>query len=79
MFARIVLITLVAISLWAVVARESGATGPERSYRVQPGDTLWSIAAATYPGDPREGIWQLERRNRLPGTTITPGQILRLP
>ena len=79
MFARIVLITLVAISLWAVVARESRATGPERSYRVQAGDTLWSIAAATYPGDPREGIWKLERRNRLPGTTITPGQILRLP
>ena len=79
MFARIILITLVAISLWALLARESGATGPERSYRVQPGDTLWSIAAATYPGDPRERIWNLERRNGLPGTTITPGQILRLP
>jgi nucleoid-associated protein YgaU len=79
MFVRIVLISLVAVSLWAMFARASGASGPERSYRVQPGDTLWSIAAATYPGDPREGIWKLEHRNRLPGTTITPGQLLRVP
>jgi nucleoid-associated protein YgaU len=79
MFGRIVIISLLAISLWAIVARESGATGPARSYRVQAGDTLWSIAAATYAGDPREGIWKLEQRNDLPGTTITPGQLLRLP
>jgi nucleoid-associated protein YgaU len=79
MFVRLILISLLAIGLWAMFARESGATGPERSYRVQPGDTLWSIAAARYPGDPREGIWKLEQRNDLPGTTITPGQILRLP
>ena len=32
--------------LWALFARDSGAGGPERSYRVQPGDTLWSIAAS---------------------------------
>lgn len=79
MFVRIVIISLMAVSLWAMFARESAATGPEHSYRVQAGDTLWSIAAATYSGDPREGIWKLEQRNRLSGTTITPGQLLRLP
>lgn len=79
MFARIIIISVLVVSLWAVFARDSSATGPERSYRVQPGDTLWSIAAATYAGDPREGVWKLEQRNRLPGTTIAPGQVLRLP
>jgi nucleoid-associated protein YgaU len=79
MFVRIVVISVIAVSLWAMFARESGASGPEHSYRVQPGDTLWSIAAATYPGDPRAGVWKLEQRNALPGTTIRPGQLLRLP
>lgn len=79
MFARMVLISLVAVVFWALLARDSGAGGPERSYRVQPGDTLWSIAAESYGGDPREGVWKLRERNRLAGTTITPGQLLRLP
>ena len=64
---------------WALFARESGAGGPERAYRVQAGDTLWSIAATSYAGDPREGVWKLRERNHLPGTTIAPGQLLRLP
>ena len=49
------------------------------AYRVQAGDTLWSIAASSYGGDPREGVWKLRERNRLAGTTIAPGQLLRLP
>ena len=32
-----------------------------------------------YAGDPREGIWQLQRRNHLRGTTLVPGQRLVLP
>ena len=56
-----------------------GAGGPERSYRVKPGDTLWSIAERTFPGDPREGVWELRERNELDGTTIVPGQVLVLP
>jgi len=79
MFARILLVTLVAVSAWALFARESGAGGPERSYLVQPGDTLWSIAAHSYGGDPREGVWKMRERNHLDGTTIAPGQVLRLP
>ena len=30
-------------------------------------------------GDPREGVWKLRERNHLAGTTIAPGQLLRLP
>lgn len=79
MFARILLIALVAAVAWAVVARASTAAGPERTYVVQPGDTLWSIAARTYSGDPRAGIWRLEQRNGLRGGLIRPGQRLVLP
>jgi hypothetical protein len=46
---------------------------------VQARDTLWSIVSARYAGDPREGVWQLQDRNHLAGTTISPGQRLTLP
>lgn len=79
MFARLVVVFLVAATAWALLARDSGAGGRERSYRVNAGDTLWSIAAASSGGDPREGVWKLRERNHLVGTTIVPGQVLRLP
>jgi len=79
MFVRLLIVSLLVVGLWALFARNSSATGPERAYRVQPGDTLWSIAAARYAGDPREGVWSLERRNHLHGTTIVPGQVLHIP
>jgi LysM repeat protein len=46
---------------------------------VRPADTLWSIAARTYAGDPREGVWELEHRNHLTSATLRPGQKLLLP
>jgi LysM repeat protein len=79
MFARLLVVTILAVVVWAGFARPSESAGPEQSYVVQPTDTLWSIAAARYPGDPREAIWELQRRNGLAGTTIRPGQRLVLP
>jgi hypothetical protein len=79
MFVRLAIIATVALVLWAMFARDSGAGGPERSYRVRAGDTLWSIAVAHFAGDPREGVWELRERNRLEGSTILPGQQLLLP
>ncbi len=70
---------LVALVAWALFVRDSGAGGPERTYRVQPGDTLWAIATKSYGGDPREGVWKLRERNHLVGSSIAPGQLLRLP
>jgi hypothetical protein len=78
-FVRIVILVIVAAVLWAVFARDTGAGGPERHYVVRPGDTLWSIVETRYAGDPREGIWKLQRRNGLDSPTIVPGQRLVLP
>ena len=80
MFGRILIIVAVVTFLgWTVLTRDVGSAGPAQVYVVQPGDTLWSIASARYAGDPREGVWKLERRNQLAGTTISPGQRLVLP
>lgn len=79
MFGRILLVSLATVALWASFARDSDAGGSPQSYRVQAGDTLWSIAVSSYDGDPREGVWKLRERNHLAGTTIAPGQLLRLP
>ena len=79
MFARVILLLAVAALVVAVAARQSSGAGHPQSYLVQPGDTLWSIATAHYAGDPREGVWEIEKRNHLSGATIEPGQRLVLP
>ncbi|GIU94783.1 MAG: hypothetical protein KatS3mg012_1240 [Gaiellaceae bacterium] len=79
MFARIVIVVLVSVLLWAVLVRDGDAGSPLRHHVVQPGDTLWSIAAESYGGDPREGVWKIQQRNGLEGATIVPGQRLVLP
>ena len=76
---RILLVALGVLVLWALFAGEGGASGPERQYRVRPGDTLWSIAERTFSGDPREGVWELRHRNGLASATIVPGQVLVVP
>ena len=76
---RVLLVALAVVLLWAFFAGETDASGPERHYRVKPGDTLWSIAERTFAGDPREGVWELRDRNELDSTTILPGQTLVLP
>ena len=79
MFVRAAIVVLVAALAVGLAARPSGSAGKPVRYVVQPTDTLWSIAAKHYPGDPREGIWELQQRNRLTGTTLVPGQRLVLP
>jgi LysM repeat protein len=79
MFARVVIVVLIAAFAVGLAARPSGSAGKPVRYVVQPTDTLWTIAAKHYPGDPREGIWELQKRNHLTGTTLVPGQRLVLP
>lgn len=49
-------------------------------HSVRPGETLWEIAKDAYPDrDPREAISRIKAANKLRGSTVTPGQKLRIP
>jgi nucleoid-associated protein YgaU len=80
MFVRIFVLAGLALLVWSAVARPSGAHGHKVTYRVQPYDTLWTIASTHYGGgDVRDAVWQIEHANHLRGTGITPGEKLVLP
>lgn len=79
MFAKFLILLAAAALVVGMAARSSHGAGPERTYVVRPADTLWSIAAHTYAGDVREGVWKLEQRNRLHTSVLVPGQRLILP
>lgn len=68
---------LVAVGLASAV---HGDTRPATTVVVQPGDTLWSIAAEHYPSDDvRIRVQDIEEANSLRGPQIEVGQTLRLP
>lgn len=82
MFVRLIGFAVTLVLFFAValgLARTSSSAGPEGRYVVQPGDTLWEIAAARYDGDPREAIWRIKERNELSSSLIVPGTALALP
>lgn len=73
--------TMVAASvLIGTHAVSAGQAHPKPAvvYHVQPGDTLWSIAAKLAPSkDPREVVDDLMKGNHLGSPTIVPGQTVR--
>jgi len=79
MFGKLLILLCAAALVVGYAAHGSSGAGPKRTYVVRPGDTLWTIAARTYAGDPRDGVWLLEQRNRLHSATISPGEKLVLP
>jgi LysM repeat protein len=79
MFAKALVVLLLVALAVGYVARSPPGAGPERRYVVEPTDTLWSIAAQSYAGDVREGVWKLQQRNHLGSATLRPGQVLLLP
>jgi LysM repeat protein len=79
MFARIAVLLLAVAFVVGLFAHPSGGAGKPVRYVVEPTDTLWSIATRHYAGDPREGVWKLQRRNHLTSATLVPGQRLVLP
>jgi len=78
-FVRVVVFLSILALAAAYAARPSGSASREQVYVVKAYDTLWSIAAAQYSGDPREAIWRIQERNGLDRALIRPGQRLVLP
>jgi nucleoid-associated protein YgaU len=71
---------VLALSLGLAKVAEGGAQGSLATVTVQPGDTLWAIAASRYPGsDVRAKVWQIEQVNHLSGATLKPGETLQVP
>ncbi|WP_165959029.1 LysM domain-containing protein [Actinomadura sp. KC345] len=82
--------TITLVALWLTVGpgalaggEEShrGDAAPARTVVVEPGDTLWEIAADAEPGaDPRRIVQRIIDLNGMGGDpTVRPGQELRLP
>ena len=74
-------ILVLAAALLLATGRLAYGSGPPASDRVvvAPGDTIWSIAAAHYQGDPRPHVEAILQANRLQSPRLTPGQALQLP
>jgi LysM repeat protein len=79
MFGKLLILVCAAALAVGLAAHGSNGAGPKRTYVVKPGDTLWSVAQRAFAGDPREGVWKIERRNHLASATIVPGEKLVLP
>ena len=78
--AAVLVGAVLALSLGLAKVAEGGAQGAYESLTVQPGDTLWAIAADRYPGtDVRTKVWQIEETNHLSGQPLHPGEVPQVP
>jgi nucleoid-associated protein YgaU len=76
----VVLLLALSVSLWLAIVAHGGTAAQDSTVVVQPGDTLWSIAAQRYPSDDvRARVDDIERANGLQGPVIEAGEILNLP
>lgn len=81
-FRMLAIISMVvaALLLLASAVYASGDPIATVDYRVESGDSLWSIAAEHVPQrDVRETIGVIRTLNDLDGSLIFPGQVLELP
>ncbi|WP_054955793.1 LysM peptidoglycan-binding domain-containing protein [Paenibacillus dakarensis] len=82
---RFILVILILVSGWtgAFSVFAGGLEKPvaEKNVIVQPGDSLWSIAAANKPDDmdTRKYISSISKFNELKGPDIQAGDVLALP
>jgi LysM repeat protein len=77
-WGRTVLLAAVLVVASARLAYGSGPL-PVETVVVTPGDTVWSIAASHYAGDPRPHVEAILVANHLSSPVLTPGQTLRIP
>jgi LysM repeat protein len=77
---RWALVLVAALAVMLALSRVAQGGTAASTVVVQPGDTLWTIAAERYPGDdPRARIDEIERMNNLSSPVIAVGETLRLP
>jgi LysM repeat protein len=75
-----VVAAVACLSVGFAIGAHGSAPSHYSTVVVQPGDTLWSIAAGHYPGDDvRIRVDDIEQANGLRGPNIEVGQTLRLP
>ncbi len=75
-----VMLLALSVSLWLAIVAHGGTAVQDSTVVVQPGDTLWSIAAQRYPSDDvRARVDGIERANGLRSPLIEVGEILKLP
>lgn len=75
-----VFVLAVAVSVSLAVVAHGGTAAQDATVVVQPGDTLWSIAAEHYPSDDvRARVLDIESANGLKSPVIEAGETLRLP
>lgn len=76
----IISIAVAALLLLASAVYASGSSIDTVSYRVEAGDSLWSIATDAVPDrDVRSTIDTIRTLNGIEGSLILPGQVLQLP
>lgn len=77
--AFVLLVVGVSLGQASSQAASAGRAKP-RTVTVQPGETLWQLAARTAPqSDPRLVVEQIERANSLSGAQVFAGQQLVVP
>jgi LysM repeat protein len=77
-WGRVVLLAAALVVATARLAYGSGPV-PVDTVVVTPGDSVWSIAATHYAGDPRPHVEAILVANHLRSPVLTPGQTLRIP
>ena len=74
-------VVVLAAVLLVATGRLAYGSGPMASDTVvvRPGDTVWSIAAGRFSGDPRPYVAAILVANHLGSPALRPGQTLRIP
>lgn len=70
----------VAVGPAVVATTDAGTPVEVRAVTVQPGQTLWEIAAASgAAGDPRDTVYDIVQLNHLDGPALQIGQTVYVP
>lgn len=80
LFLALILTAFVALGARTAATTEPGAPVQTVTVVVQPGDTLWEIAAAYSPGgDLRDAVRAIEELNGMSDASLVVGQKLFVP